>query len=101
MNDLAFDTLSRFVAGAIPHRAQDREQGATRPGPREPSVTAEASKDTCRKKAERRCKKQVASCITGLTSRCNGNSVCLAKTQQCCPLLESCDATKFLDCFLF
>jgi len=100
MNGLAIDTLSRFAAGATRHRARDRERGTMRPGRKEPSVTAEVSNSGCRKRARRRCKKQVAECITALTPGCNGEPDCLADVQQCCPLLGSCNTTEFLACFV-
>ena len=100
MNGVAFDSLSRLAAGAIPQRAQDRKRGTAVLASREPSVTAEGKNNKCRKRAKRRCKKQVAPCITGLTSFCNDEPVCVAAAQRCCPLLRSCDATGFLTCFV-
>jgi hypothetical protein len=99
MNGLAFDSLSRFAAAAIPQRAEKSEPGMTRLVPRGSSVTA-ASKSRCKKRARRRCQEQVESCITGLTSRCNGDPDCVATAQRCCPVLKNCDAKGFITCFV-
>jgi hypothetical protein len=101
MNDLSFDTLSRFAAEAIPDRAQGRRRVTAAFAPRAQSLTAEAkNKKRSDKKAKQRCKKQVGECAAGLTAVCNGDPTCLAFAQRCCPLLANCNATGFIDCII-
>src|SRR5215213_4438963 len=107
MNGLSFEILSRFAPGAMPHLAGGGEPGTARVAPLAGSVTAEAknkkksSNRKARKKAEQQCKNQVERCITGVTPQCKGRPECLAAVQQCCPMLESCNAIAFLDCIGF
>ena len=102
MNDLSFDALSRFAAGAIPPRAQDRENVTAGSVPPTHSVTGEAKKhkNKSSKKARQECRKQVARCTTSLATLCQSDPTCLGFAQRCCPLLGTCDAGAFIDCIV-
>jgi hypothetical protein len=120
MNDLSFDSLSRFAAGAIPDRGQGHKRGTAGLAPLARSVTAEAKKNKSkkhksRKKANERanelanqqaqqlaqqqqCQNQVGQCTTDLATFCKDDAKCLALLQKCCPLLASCNTAGFLNC---
>jgi hypothetical protein len=68
------------------------------------SVATEAKKKRGRKRAKNRCPRQVAPCEAAFTDYCRSwgyQEECLATVRECCASLNTCDAGKAMDCFVF
>lgn len=44
------------------------------------------------------CEGQTQECLTLISADCNGDAQCLARGQQCCPFLDTCDFSGLLTC---
>jgi len=90
MNDVSFDALSR--------RASLVALGAAGLAAAFAAPIADA-KNTTKKKARKKCKKQVGQCLVFLEGRCAGDPACIANSVRCCPFLGNCDVIGFFACF--
>jgi hypothetical protein len=100
MNDVAFDTVTRYASADEPRRTALMAFGTAGLLALASSFTVEA-KSSSKKKAKKKCKAQVAQCTTFFESFCvtSGDPDCSAKAAACCPTAGNGDAVGFLLCF--
>lgn len=106
MNDMFFDTLTRYAAaGGSPRAARKTLDTAGQAALLSP-ITADAkkkrsgkkAKHSSAKKARQKCLQQVGQCTSSLSASCDVDPICLAKVELCCAFLGSCDLTGWITC---